>query len=200
MRGMRSALVLLAVVAVVGCTAQEPQRSSIPTPSGPCAKTREQPPDGSQELRLQGDLDGDGRTDEVVSWVRDGQRVVQAWLANGENAEPAPLFEGRLLAAADVDGDRRAEVFAQTGATTGAAYVLDGCRLTEVGIAGTGRTWEYAVGTGAAVVCRPGGLVEEAVTTGPETVRRAWRLAGGQVTGVDPTGSGPVTAAGLTCA
>ena len=196
---MRSALVLAAVLGLAGCTAQEPVGSSLETPSGPCAKTREQPPEDSQEQRLQGDLDGDGRTDEVVSWLRDGQRVAQAWLATGETAEPEALFGGELLDTADVDGDGRAEVFASAGATTGVALVLDGCRLTTVGIGGTERDWEFAVGPGAALLCRPQGVVEEAVTQGPETVRRAWTLAAGEVVGADPVGSGPVTAPGIAC-
>ena len=196
---MRIALLLAAVLGLAGCTTDTPPGSAFPVPSGPCAKTREQPPEGSQELRVQGDLDGDGRADEVVSWQRDGQRVVQAWLATGENAEPEALFGGELLTTADADGDGRDEVFAATGAATGAAFVLDGCRLAPIGIGGTERTWEYARGPGAALLCRPGGLLEEAVTSGPETVRRAWTLADGEVTGADPVGSGPVTTPGIAC-
>lgn len=196
---MRSALVLAAVLALAGCTAEAPPGASDLVPSGPCAKTREQPPEGSQEQRLQGDLDGDGRADEVVSWLRDGERVAQAWLATGQNAEPEALFSGKLLDAVDVDGDGRAEVFASTGAATGTAFVLDECRLKPIGIAGTERQWEYAVGPGAALLCRPRGLVEEAVTEGPETVRRAWTLTAGEVTGANAVGSGPVTDVGIAC-
>ena len=196
---MRSALVLAAVLGLAGCTAQAPPASSIPTPAGPCAQTREQPPEGSQEQRVQGDLDGDGRADEVVSWLRDGQRVVQAWLATGENATPEPLFAGELLTTSDVDGNGRDEVFATTGATTGAGYVLEGCRLAPIRFAGTTRDWSYAVGPGAALVCRPRAVVEEAVTQGPETVRRAWRLVGAEMTGADPVGTGPVATPGIRC-
>ena len=128
---MRSALPLLAVLVLAGCTTEQPVGSGLPTPpSGPCAKTREQPPDGSREQRLQGDLDGDGRTAEVVSWVRDGQRVVQAWLATGQNADPQALFSGDLLQARDVDGDGRVEVLA--AAQPGGPQVvlrLEGCSL-----------------------------------------------------------------------
>ena len=196
---MRTAPVALLLAALAaGCTA-EAEPSSISTPTGPCAAARVQPPEGSDEQRVQGDLDGDGRSDEVVSWVDAGRRVAQAWLATGENAAPEALFDGALLTAVDVDGDRRAEVFASSGPATGRAYVLDGCRLVPVGVGGTERVWEYAVGPGAALLCRPRGLVEEAVTQGPETVRRAWRLAAGSVTGADPVGTGPVTEPGLRC-
>jgi hypothetical protein len=201
---MRSPLVLAGVLAGVlllpGCTGGDGKGDAADVPAGPCAQTREAPPEGSQEQRLQADLDGDGRKDEVVSWVREGQRVAQAWLATGENALPEPLFAGSLLAVSDADGNGRAEVFASTSPTTGAAFVLVGCRLSPVTLSGTERPWEYAVGTGAALVCRPAGVVEEAVTKGPETVRRAWTLLGVEVTGTDPVGTGPVTKGGISCA
>ena len=198
MRRAATLLTLLVVLTATGCT-DEPEPSSFPTPTGPCAKTRALPPDGSQEQRQQGDLDGDGKVDEVVSWMQDGERVVQAWLATGENADPEALFDGDLLATGDIDGDGRAEVFASTGATTGTAFVLDECRLKPIGVAGTDRQWEYAVGPGAALICRPRGIVEEAVTQGPESIRRAWTLAAGEVTGANPVGSGPVTEPGISC-
>jgi hypothetical protein len=129
MSRMRTALVLVGLVLVAGCTAEAPPPVDA-VPTGPCAAEREQPPEGSQEQREQGDLDGDGRADEVVSWVRDGERVVQAWLATGENAEPEALFEGELLETKDVDGDGRAEVFAaREPGGTGVAFELDGCTL-----------------------------------------------------------------------
>jgi hypothetical protein len=90
-------------------------------------------------------------------------------------------------------------VFAAVDGGKGRAYVLEGCRLTPVTFAQNERVWEYAVGPGAALLCRPNGGLEEAVTQGPETVRRAWRLAGGTVTGADPVGSGPVTSPGIVC-
>ena len=198
MRSAARALAVLALLAAAGCVS-EPEPVSAPTPPGPCEKSREQPPDGSQELREQADLDGDGRADEVVSWIRGGERVVQAWLATGDNADPQALFSGKLLGTVDLDGDGREEVFAQTGEATGAAYRLDGCELVPVTIAGTDREWEYAVGPGAALLCRQNGIIEEAVTTGAETVRRAWTLTGGAVTGADPLGSGPVTTPGIIC-
>ena len=198
MRSAARALTVLAVLATAGCFS-EPAPSSAPTPAGPCAKSREQPPEGSQEMREQADLDGDGRTDEVVSWVQDGERVVQAWLATGENGEPQALFSRELLGTVDINGDGREEVFAQTGETTGGAYRLDGCELVRVTVAGTDREWEYAVGPGAALLCRQNGIIEEAVTNGPETVRRAWTLNGGEVIGADPLGSGPVTNPGIIC-
>lgn len=193
---MRSAPITLAVLALVACS---PDPVATPGPTGPCAAERSMPPEDSKEQRLQADLDADGRTDEVVSWVRDGERVVQAWLATGENAVPEALFSGDLLATADLDGDRRAEVLASTGATTGGAFALDGCRLVRLALAVNDRPWEFTVGSGAALTCRPGGLVEEAVTTGPETVRRAWTVSGGSVTGANPTGTGPVASPGIAC-
>ncbi len=154
---MRSALVLLAVLGLAGCTAEAPP-SSIETPAGPCAKTREQPPDGSQEQRLQGDLDGDGRTDEVVSWVRDGSRVVQAWLATGENAAPQQLVPDRLLATGDVDGDGRDEVFGQLSSTTGSMFVLDGCTLTRT--TQDGQPWAFPIAQGP-LLCRGQGVLDQ---------------------------------------
>lgn len=198
---MRSAPISLALVAVLATAAcsEDPVAGPRPGPTGPCAAERSQPPDGSQELRLQGDLDGDGRTDEVVSWLRDGKRVAQAWLATGENAVPEALFSGELLSTADLDGDRREEVLAGTGPGVGGAFALDGCRLVRLALAPNDRPWEFATGPGAALVCRPGGVVEEAVTEGPETVRRAWTVSGGTVTGTDPVGTGAVASPGIAC-
>jgi hypothetical protein len=188
MGGMRSALALLAVLVLSGCTSEAPVGAGTATPSGPCAKTREQPPEGSQEQRLQGDLDGDGRTDEVVSWLRDGERVAQAWLATGENAEPEPLFAGDLLAAADADDDGRAEVFAATAATTGGAYVLVGCRLEPVTL--EGQPWTYPLAD-RVLVCRGGGVLD--LLPGGER----FRLSGGTVTAA---GAAPALGAGQRAA
>lgn len=198
MRSAPIALALVAALATAACS-DDPVAGRAPGPTGPCAAERVQPPDGSQEQRLQGDLDGDGRIDEVVSWERDGERVAQAWLATGENAAPEALFAGELLAVADLDGDRREEVLASTSATTGGAFALDGCRLVRLALAANDRPWDFAVGGSAALTCRPGGLVEEAVTTGAETVRRAWTVSEDEVTGADPVGSGPVTSPGIAC-
>ena len=195
---MRSAPIALILLALVACS-PDPVAGPRPDPTGPCAAERSQPPDGSQEQRLQGDLDGDGRTDEVVSWIRDGERVAQAWLATGENAVPEALFSGELLAVADLDEDGRDEVLAATSATTGGAFALDGCRLTRLALAVNDRPWEFATGPGAGLTCRPRGVVEEAVTEGPETVRRAWTVAGTDVTGADPVGTGPVASPGIAC-
>lgn len=197
MRSAPAGLLLLALLAA-GCTS-DPVAAPAPGPTGPCAAARQQPPDGSREQRLQGDLDGDERTDEVVSWVQDGEQVVQAWLATGENAVPEPLFDGELLATSDLDGDGREEVLAGTGPATGGGFVLDGCRLSRIRLAAADRDWEFARGPGAALACRPRGLVEEAVTQGPETVRRAWTIADGKATGADPVGSGPVSSPGIAC-
>ena len=97
----------------------------------------------------------------------------QAWLATGENAVPEALF-GRRPARRPptLDGDRRAEVLAATAAV----HRQRRSRSTAAGwrrwrSPRTSRPWELAVGHGAALTCRPGGVVEEAVTTGPETVR-----------------------------
>ena len=129
---MRSALVLAGLVLVTGCTAEAPPPVDAGA-SGPCAAEREQPPEGSQEQRQQGDLDGDGRTDEVVSWVRDDERVVQAWLATGENAAPEALFAGDLLGTEDVDGDGRAEVrAAREPGGDESLFTLEGCTLVPV--------------------------------------------------------------------
>jgi hypothetical protein len=133
MVGMRSSLVVAGLVLVAGCTAETPPSAAPSVPTGPCAAERVQPPEGSQEQRQQGDLDGDGRTDEVVSWVRDGERVVQAWLATGENAAPAALFAGDLLGTQDVDGDGRAEVRAALEPGGEAVLLtLEACTLVPV--------------------------------------------------------------------
>ena len=183
---MRSALALLAVLVLSGCTSETPVGAGVPTPSGPCATTREQPPEGSQEQRLQGDLDGDGRTDEVVSWLRDGERVVQAWLATGENADPQQLFEGTLLDTGDVDGDGRDEVFAERDASTFTLFVLDGCALEQVTL--DGLPWEVGRVEGP-LLCRANGVVEQ--LRRPRTpqesaqgtlVTRRYRFADGQIT------------------
>lgn len=198
MRSAPIALALLTVLTTAACS-DDPTAGPRPGPTGPCAAERSQPPDGSQEQRLQGDLDGDGRTDEVVSWIRDGARVAQAWLATGENAAPEALFSGELLSVADLDGDRREEVLAGTGPSTGGAFALDGCRLVRLALAVNDRPWEFTTGPGAALTCRPQGVVEEAVTRGPETVRRAWSISGTEVAGADPAGSGPVASPGIAC-
>ena len=156
MRRAAPSLALLAVL-TAGCTAEAPP-SPDAGPTGPCAAERVQPPDGSQEQRLQGDLDGDGRTDEVVSWLRDGERVVQAWLATGENAEPEALFEGDLLDTGDVDGDGRDEVFAATGGDAALLLALDGCTLQPVSQNGQPFAFPFSQGP---VLCRGGGVVEQ---------------------------------------
>lgn len=157
---MRTAAPVLALLAALGSSACTAERvpTGIPTPTGPCAAARELPPDGSQEQRLQGDLDGDGRTDEVVSWLRDGERVVQAWLATGENAEPEALFSGDLLEVADVDGDQRAEVFAKSRPDGGMAFALDGCTLEAVTL--EDKPWSYSLADGP-LFCRGGGVLEQ---------------------------------------
>jgi len=198
MRSAATVLTLLAVLSVAGCIDDTDPAQGLPA-NDPCAATRDQPPPDSGEQRKQADLDGDGSIDEVVSWVRDGQRVAQAWLATGRNAVPEPLFSGSLLAAPDIDRDGRAEVLAATGPTTGAAFVLDGCRLVPVRVVNREQAWEYAIGPGALLLCRPRGLVEEAVNKGAETARRAWTLSEGEVTAANPVGSGPVTAGGIRC-
>jgi len=186
MGSMRSALVLATVLGLAGCTAQEPPRSSIETPSGPCAKTREQPPEGSQEQRLQADLDGDGRTDEVVSWLREGERVVQAWLATGENAEPQQLFEGMLLDAGDVDGDGRDEAFVERDASSLTLLVLDGCSLAQATL---GELPFEVLRADGPLLCRGAGVVEQLrrprdpqEAAQGQLVTRRFRVAGGAVT------------------
>ncbi len=183
---MRSALVLAAVLGLAGCTADPAPPSSIETPTGPCAKTREQPPEGSKEQRLQGDLDGDGRADEVVSWLRDGERVVQAWLATGANAEPQQLFEGDLLETGDVDGDGRDEVFAGRDASALALFVVDGCSLSQAAL--DGLPWDPLRAEGP-LLCRGNGVLEQLrrprdpqEAAQGQLVTRRFRLAGGVVT------------------
>lgn len=192
---------VLLAIGLTACTTDE-LPSSISTPTGPCAAERVQPPDGSEEQRLQADLDGDGTKDEVVSWVVDGERVGQAWLASGQNAVPEPLPVSALLAAADVDGDARAEVFAavaqlvpESGGKTeelrGGVLALDGCRLVRV--EDPAGPLEYVYGAGAdrlqaaaTVRCPGGGVVEQVTSTQAptpgfrlvETTR--WVLAGGK--------------------
>lgn len=180
MRRAAPTLALLGVL-IAGCTAQAPPSTGEAAPTGPCAAERVQPPDGSQEQRVQGDLDGDGRTDEVVSWLREGDRVVQAWLATGENAVPEALFDGDLLSTGDVDGDGRAEVFAGTGAATGGAFVLAGCRLAPVTL--DGQPWSYPVGAGA-VVCRGQGVLD--VLPADQQPGQRFRLSGTTVSQVGP--------------
>lgn len=146
-----------ATLALAGCTTSTPGTAAAPS-IDPCAAARTQPPDGSGEQRLQADLDGDRRSDEVVSFLRDGRRVVQAWLADGRNAAPEAVFAGDLLATGDVDGDGRAELFAATGPATGGLFRLDGCRLVTATLAG--QPWSYPVGPAAAVACTGGGGLE----------------------------------------
>ncbi|TAL14356.1 MAG: hypothetical protein EPN99_14370 [Frankiales bacterium] len=193
MRSAPIALALLTVLTAAACS-DDPAAGPRPGPTGPCAAERSQPPDGSQEQRLQGDLDGDGRTDEVVSWVRGGERVAQAWLATGENAVPEALFSGDLLATADLDGDRRDEVLAATG-DEATGFLLDGCRLVPITVGETDTAWTFAPGPEAPLLCRPGALVQETRERGPDTLRRTWRISAGTATEVDPAGSQP----GITC-
>lgn len=194
MRSAPIALALLTVLTTAACS-DDPTAGPRPGPTGPCAAERSQPPDGSQEQRLQGDLDGDGRTDEVVSWVRDGERVAQAWLATGENAVPEALFSGELLSVADLDGDGREEVLAEAG-EEGTGFVLDGCRLVPITVGETDRAWTFAPGPDVPLLCRPGAVVQETRETGPDTLRRTWRISAGTATEVDATGSEPGIACG----
>ena len=193
MRRAALAVGLLALVSA-GCGGGD-EEPAAQEPSGPCAAEREQPSDAVTE---QGDLDGDGEVDDVVTWLRDGQRVVQVRLASGERGQPEP-FDAELMMTADLDGDQRDEVVAATGASTAGAWVLDGCRLARVRLAIAPRDWVFASGRGAARQCRPAGAAVEVVTTGPETIRRAWRLMDGAAHGADPTGSGPVEQPGISC-
>jgi hypothetical protein len=144
--------------------------------------------------RLKAELDGDGRLDTVVAWDRAGVPVVQAQLATGQATAPEHLFTGDLLSSADVDGDSRAEVFVGSRADRAIALQLTDCRLRAVEWAVAPRVWEFAVGPGAALICFADSRIEEVVTEGPETVRRAWTLKDGVVTGVRPNGSGPAGA------
>ncbi len=190
---MRSALVTVVLLLLTGCTVSD-QPQAQPTPTGPCAAARVQPPDGSEEQRLQADLDGDGRADEVVSWLQDGTRVVQAWLADGRNAapEPGPV---ELLQTADVDGDARAEVFAALAPAAGqlraGVYALEGCRLVPVSTPAGPLELVYGSGpdrlqAAATVRCRPGGRVEQlssraAPAPGVRLLETlAWDLAAGK--------------------
>ena len=185
-------LALLLVAAVAGCSPAASQAQSAPTSSPPsCGGTRGDAPTGFGVQRLKADLDGDGRPDSVVAWERAGVPVVQAQLATGQSTAPEHLFAGDLLASADVDGDSRAEVFAGISADRAIALQLKDCNLRAVEWAVAPRLWEFEVGPGAALICSAGSRVEEVVTDGPETVRRAWTLNAGVVTGVNPTGSGP---------
>jgi hypothetical protein len=188
-------LALLLVAAVAGCSPAASQAQSAPTPSSPsCGGTKDEAPTGSAVQRLKVDLDGDGRPDTVVAWDRAGVPVVQAQLGNGQSTAPEHLVAGDLLSSADVDGDSRAEVFVGISADRAIALQLADCKLRPVEWAVAPRVWEFEVGPAAALVCFAGSRIEEVVTEGPETVRRAWTLADGVVTGVRPNGSGPAGA------
>jgi hypothetical protein len=185
-------LALLLIAAVAGCSPAASQAQSAPTTSSAsCGGTTNEAPTGSAVQHLKADLDGDGRLDSLMAWDRVGVPVVQAQLATGQSTAPEHLFAGDLLSSADVDGDGRAEVFAGVSADRAIALQLVDCKLRAVEWAVAPRVGEFAVGPGAALVCFAGARVEEVVTEGPETVRRAWTLKDGVVTGVRPNGSGP---------
>ena len=199
MRRLSPLLVALMVLAV-GCSSDEEPSAPEPRAGGACSAERQQPQDVAQVQRQEADLDGDGRSDALVSWTASGKRVVQVQLADGRTAAPEPAFSGDVLATPDLDGDGRAEVLAGTSEGKGGGFRLDGCRLVPIRFSGIERAWEFAVGPGARLTCRPDEVVEEAVTEGPETIRRAWRYTDPDVVGADPTGSGQVTEPGIDCA
>lgn len=193
---MRRLPLLLLPLVLTACTSSDGPQAA----PGPCGAATVQPPADALEQTEQADLDGDGEADRVVSYVAQGQRVAQVQLADGRAADPEPLFAGDLLAAADADGDGKAEVFASTsrvvqGAATtltGTAFVLDGCRLVPVtGPAGPLEyTWSVGVDAkdaAATLVCRPGGVLEQVVSRpgrapGTRNLQtRRWTLQGGAV-------------------
>lgn len=194
MRRVRTLPVLLALVVLTGCT-------SSSEPAGPCAAERAEPPADADVQREAADLDGDGRDDDVLTFLQDGRRLTQVRLADGRAATPEPVFEGDLLAAADADDDGRAEVYGATsravqGASTtltGSAFVLDGCRLVAVTAPDGPLSYVWSVGVdakdaAAALVCLPGGVLEQTVSRpapAPGVRRlqtRRWTLTGGTVT------------------
>jgi hypothetical protein len=183
---------MLLLAAVAGCSPAVSQAQSAPTSaSRSCGGEKTKAPTGPAVQRLKADLDGDGRPDTVVAWDRAGVPVVQAQLAGGQSTAPEHLYAGDLLSSADVDGDSRAEVFVGIRADRAMALQLKDCKLRAVEWAVAPRVWEFEVGPGAALICFAGSRIEEVVTEGPETVRRAWTLKDGVVTGVSPNGSGP---------
>lgn len=195
---MRTLPVVLVLLALTACTVED-DPSAVQVPTGPCAAARVQPPDGSDEQRLQADLDGDGRSDEVVAWLDGGARVVQAWLADGQNAVPEKLLSG-LLAAKDLDADGRAEVVGQVPQVVAqgglkseelraGVFALDGCRLSRVTVGDAPLEVVYGAGTArlttlATARCRPGGIEQVISRDAPqpgvrlvETTR--WTVQGG---------------------
>lgn len=148
---MRTVPLVLSLLVLTGCTT-EGSPDAVRVPTGPCAAERVQPPEGSQEQRAQADLDGDGRTDEVVSWLVGGERVVQAWLADGRNAEPERLFSDLLAAGPAGGAPVVLGAVPQTAGTKtedlrAGVFVLDGCRLTRV--EGPDGPLELVYGTGS---------------------------------------------------
>ena len=166
-----------------GCSADDEQTSPVAAPEG-CSAEPQTPADDDSLQRLRGDLDGNGTPDELVAWVRDGKRVVQVRLDDGEASEPEELFEGKLLEIGDVDGDGRAEVFAEADNRTVGLYVLDGCRLQRLDSEGD----PFGVPVlGGPLICRGDGVLEQLrPTRGSETaqgtlVTHTYRLRDGEV-------------------
>ncbi|HVE73868.1 MAG TPA: VCBS repeat-containing protein [Mycobacteriales bacterium] len=190
---MRIALLAVLLACTACLSPKESASRTLPTgvPTGVCAASRNAPPANSGEQRLEADLDGDGRVDELVSFRLGTLRVVQAWLADGRTAAPDALFAGTMLKAHDVDGDKRAEVFVVHRAGKGRVLRVVGCEL-RVMVAANGEAWEYAVGRTATLLCRPNGLVEEVAVKGGHTNRRAWVVQDGKAMPKPPMGRGPL--------
>ncbi|MGH9086467.1 MAG: hypothetical protein ACRDYW_13545 [Acidimicrobiales bacterium] len=122
------------------------------------------PDDASDLEEGAGDVDGDGRVDELRSYrTADGWHV-QVELASGGGADlSAGLTDAGgfgVIGGADVDGDGADEVWARTGAGASAVIVglarLDGCSLTRVALE-SGEAADFpaggSVGTAAGLEC-----------------------------------------------
>ena len=169
--------------------------TSAPTPS--CPEVVE-PADATDRATVTGDVDGDQRADELISY-RDGSGAwhLQVRLGAGGGAGLAVPSPGdtsvQVLGGADVDGDGAAELWARTGAGASAAIVglarLTDCRLERITFA-TREPAEFpvggTVGTAAGLQCRAGsaGSVLTSYTATNmgddryEVVAQEWKLDG----------------------
>ena len=151
-------------------TTTDAQPSSTTAPDGSTSTTevtcRPAPlPSGASDVEEgAGDVDGDGRGDELRSYRASDGWHLQVELTSGGGADLATglLDPGGfgVIGGADVDGDGADEVWARTGAGASAVIVgmarLDGCSLTRVALEG-GDAADFpaggSVGTTAGLDC-----------------------------------------------